>query len=75
MLQVLTENGSICEMLNKVLIESGYKVGKFISPHLISFNDGIAINNENIPDKAVEAILKRLDPLIKKYNKEHEIRC
>lgn len=68
------ESGSICEMLNKVLIESGYKVGKFISPHLLSFNDGISINNENISDNTVEDIIKRLDPLIKKYNQEHEIK-
>lgn len=67
------ENGSICEMLNKVLIESGYKVGKFISPHLIKFNDEITINNNEIPDEAVEDIISRLDPLIKKYDSEHEI--
>ncbi len=36
--------GSICEMLASVLENTEYKVGKFISPHLIRFNDGIYIN-------------------------------
>ena len=49
--------GSVSEMLNNCLIKAGYKVGKFISPHLITFNDGICINNEQITDKDVENIL------------------
>lgn len=46
--------GSICEMLNKTLILSKYKVGKFISPHLFESNESIAINNINITDKEFE---------------------
>lgn len=38
--------GSVSEMLNNCLIKAGYKVGKFVSPHLITFNDGICINNK-----------------------------
>ena len=37
--------GSICEMLNKILIDSNYIVGKFISPHLKLANESICINN------------------------------
>jgi len=43
--------GSICEMLNKILMLSNYKVGKFISPHLIVSNESICINNIQITDK------------------------
>ena len=42
--------GSICEMLNKVLMLSNYKVGKFISPHLFVSNESICINNIQITD-------------------------
>lgn len=43
--------GSICEMLNKILTLSNYKVGKFISPHLIVSNESICINNIQITDE------------------------
>jgi len=65
--------GSVCEMLNNCLIKSGYKVGKFISPHLITFNDGISINNIQISDKEVEEILLPLSKVIEEYNNNHEI--
>lgn len=66
--------GSICEMLSKILIKSGYKVGKFISPSLIKFNDGIAINNVDISDQDVSKILTELSPKIDIYNQNHEIK-
>lgn len=65
--------GSVCEMVNNCLINAGYKVGKFISPHLITFNDGIYINNEQIQDEEVEEILIPLSKVIEEYNKTHEI--
>lgn len=65
--------GSVCEMLNNCLIKAGYKVGKFISPHLITFNDGISINNIQISDAEVEEILLPLSKVIEEYNKTHEI--
>lgn len=65
--------GSVCEMLNNCLINAGYKVGKFVSPHLITFNDGISINNKHISDEEVEEILIPLSKVIEEYNKTHQI--
>lgn len=65
--------GSVCEMLNNCLIYAGYKVGKFISPQLITFNDGICINNEQISDEEVEEILLPLSKVVEEYNNTHEI--
>lgn len=65
--------GSVCEMLNNCLIKSGYKVGKFVSPHLISFNDGICINNKQISDDEVEKILIPLSKAVDEYNSTHKI--
>lgn len=31
--------GSLTEMITKILINAGYTVGKFISPHLIQYNE------------------------------------
>jgi len=65
--------GSVCEMLNKCLITAGYKVGKFISPHLITFNDGICISNNQITNEEVEEILIPLSKVVEEYNKTHKI--
>ncbi len=64
--------GSITEMVNNVLIEAGYKVGKFISPHLITFHETICINNEPILDEEIQEILPQLAKAIEQYNQEHE---
>ena len=36
--------GSVIEMLNNILINENLKVGKFISPHLVSYHERISIN-------------------------------
>jgi len=66
--------GSVCEMLTNVLIHSGYKVGKFISPHLIRFNDGICINNKEIEDSDVAEILDELSKVIEEYNSKNAVK-
>ncbi len=65
--------GSICEMIANVLNNTKYKVGKFISPHLIRFNDGIWINDKEITDEEVEEILLPLSEVIEEYNKTHKV--
>ena len=65
--------GSCAEMMTNILIESGYKVGKFISPHLIKYNERISINNKNITDDELEEIIKKIDPIIKDFEKEYNM--
>lgn len=65
--------GSICEMLSSILNNTEYKVGKFISPHLIKFNDGIWINDKQISDDEVKEILLPLSKVIDEYNKTHKV--
>ena len=64
--------GSVCEMLSNVLTKQGYRVGKFISPHLITFNDGILVNNKQITDEEVDEILISLSEKVEKYNQTHD---
>lgn len=59
--------GSICEMLNQTLILSGYKVGKFISPHLFESNESISINNINITDKDFAKYLDMFQNISQEY--------
>ena len=64
--------GSCTEMLTNIFLKSRYKVGKFISPHLIKYNERISVNNINITDKEMEEIITKLDPLVKEYNEAHD---
>src|SRR5688572_27983374 len=36
--------GSVCRMIESVLIESGFHTGMFISPHLVEFRERFRIN-------------------------------
>lgn len=60
--------GSVTEMITNVLIKEGYIVGKFISPHLIHYNERISVNNNNISNTEMEELIDKINPAIKKYN-------
>lgn len=60
--------GSTTEMLANILTKNGYKVGKYISPHLIKYNERISINGQDITDKEMEDIIEKLKDKIEKYN-------
>ena len=49
--------GSVCCMLESILISAGYRVGMFTSPHIISVNESIRINGSDISDEALEKSL------------------
>ena len=61
--------GSCTEMITNILINAGYKVGKFISPHLIKYNERISIQNKNITNREMEEIIEKIKPKIDKYNR------
>lgn len=58
--------GSIAAMLSSILIEAGYKVGLYTSPHLISFKERIRIDGKPISKaevvRLVEQIREKVDP-------------
>lgn len=60
--------GSCTEMISNILIKQGYKVGKFLSPHLIRYNERISINGKEISDKELIDLITELKPKIEKYN-------
>lgn len=59
--------GSCVEMISNILKCQGYKVGKFISPHLITYNEKITINGQEISNEEIEKLIKELEPRIQKY--------
>jgi dihydrofolate synthase/folylpolyglutamate synthase len=47
--------GSTCAMLESILLQAGYRVGLYTSPHLIDFNERARINGEPASDEALVA--------------------
>lgn len=43
--------GSTCAMLESILMQGGYKVGLYTSPHLIHFNERARINGVSVVDQ------------------------
>ena len=56
--------GSTATVLSSILKESGYKVGLFTSPHLISFTERIRINNIQISEENVIELAERIRCLL-----------
>ena len=65
--------GSCTEILNNILICQGYNVGKFISPHLIKYNERISVNNRLITDEELSELILELEPKIEKYKKINNV--
>jgi len=66
--------GSTTFMCSNFLEQSGYTVGRFISPHLTKFNERISINGHDIDDSNLEeAVSVYLDVAEKYENNTGEI--
>jgi dihydrofolate synthase/folylpolyglutamate synthase len=52
--------GSVCAFFTRILMESGFKVGTFTSPHLIRFEERITVNNVQISREDVTRLGNRL---------------
>lgn len=52
--------GSVCAYLSTILINAGFRVGTFTSPHVLSCNERICINNKNIDDLSLENALQQV---------------
>lgn len=63
--------GSCVELISNVLINQGYKVGKYISPHLDRYNERISINREEISDEEIKMLIRKLELVVKKYKGEY----
>lgn len=66
--------GSCTEMISNILICQGYKVGKFLSPHLVKYNERINVNGKNISDEEMIELIEELKPKISFYEKEKNIK-
>ena len=49
--------GSVCSMIESILIAAGYKVGMFTSPHILSITECIRIDGKDISEALLERYL------------------
>ncbi|UOO83152.1 bifunctional tetrahydrofolate synthase/dihydrofolate synthase [Uruburuella testudinis] len=53
--------GSVCAFLSQIYKQAGFKVGTLTSPHLLRFNERIAVNAEPVSDEAIVAAFERIE--------------
>jgi len=59
--------GSVAHMLTSVLMECGYQVGLYTSPHLKDFRERITVNGKPVRKKFVMGFINRYKDFIEKY--------
>jgi dihydrofolate synthase/folylpolyglutamate synthase len=62
--------GSTAGMVAAMLRGAGYKVGLYVSPHLMDIRERITINEELIPQAAMVSILSSLSRIVKRLSKD-----
>jgi len=60
--------GSTCAILAAVLRSAGYSVGLYTSPHLVTFNERIRVNDEKISDAEIARFIHQYRPLIEEID-------
>ncbi|OON61243.1 bifunctional tetrahydrofolate synthase/dihydrofolate synthase [Massilia sp. KIM] len=53
--------GSTCAMLESMLLQCGYRVGLYIKPHFLDFNERARINGEMASDEALVAAFNAVE--------------
>ncbi len=53
--------GSTCAMLESILLQSGYKVGMYTSPHLLNFTERARVNGEIVADAEMVSALQKVE--------------
>ncbi len=56
--------GSVTAFIHSVLLEMGFKVGRYISPHLVDFSERIVVDNDPITAHEIDALVDELRPII-----------
>lgn len=64
--------GSVTKAVSDIFMNQGFKVGTFISPHLVSINERIRINGQNISEKEFVQTYSDIEEEIKKMDEKGE---
>jgi len=58
--------GSVCRFLESILVNSGYNVGTYTSPHLQRFSERFTLNKKEISKKEIQKLIVKIKPIIEK---------
>ena len=64
--------GSTATFLENILLEAGYNVGKFTSPHILKYNERILYNRQMIDDEEIVENYFFLKQMIENCKRENE---
>jgi dihydrofolate synthase/folylpolyglutamate synthase len=53
--------GSTCAFLERILLEAGYRVGLYTSPHLLRYNERVRVQGEDADDATLAASFERVE--------------
>jgi dihydrofolate synthase/folylpolyglutamate synthase len=53
--------GSTCAFLERILLEGGYRVGLYTSPHLMRYNERVRVQGEDASDETLAASFQRVE--------------
>jgi dihydrofolate synthase/folylpolyglutamate synthase len=53
--------GSTCAMLERILVEAGYRVGCYTSPHLLRYNERVRLFGEDVDDDTLSDSFARVE--------------
>lgn len=62
--------GSITSMISSILMECGYKVGMYTSPHLQRFTERIKVDNIEITEEETAGLISYMKPLAVRVSEE-----
>ena len=61
--------GSVCRFLGSILLNSGYKVGIYLSPHLQRFSERFIVDEKEISKKDVANLIEKIKPIVEEMTK------
>lgn len=53
--------GSVCAMLEAILLAAGYRVGTYTSPHLLRYNERVRVDGREIDDATLVEAFRRVE--------------
>jgi dihydrofolate synthase/folylpolyglutamate synthase len=62
--------GSVASMMSHILKEAGYTVGRYTSPHLVSFTERITVNEEDISEEEVAELTETIKKKVEEKDRE-----
>jgi len=65
--------GSVCRFLESALVNSGYKIGTYTSPHLERFSERFVVNKKEISESVIVKLVEKIKPIIEEMIKEDNI--